>query len=316
MNARISTLSSPFLLCLLAACGGGGGGSSAPATPSEAEPTTLAVALDFGVQAGSQPVACGTPLPALGTGATAAELRDLRFYVSGLALINSAGTAVPVTLTQNEWQYRNVALLDFENGVGACSDGTAATNTRIVGTVPAGTYTGVELQMGVPVSHTAADGTTVSLNHTDTAAAPAPLDIQAMTWSWQAGRKFAKIEVNPAGGMVNGDGTVSSTFNFHLGSTGCTGNPATGETVSCSAPNRMGFHFHAFDQATQKIVLDISRLFETSNIAVNAGGASGCMAGKTDPECPVMFTALQVDIDSGLPIDEGHEQTIFSVAAK
>ena len=68
-----------------------------------------------------------------------------------------------------------------------------------------------------------------ALNHSDYATATKPLDVAAMAWSWQSGRKFAKIEVTDPAGAT---GTwTAKTFNVHLGSTGCTGNPANGETV-------------------------------------------------------------------------------------
>ena len=314
MNRIFSLLASASLIASVTACGGGGGGS-ANATTSAAD-TPLAVALDFAVSAAGQAIACGTTLPPMGTSGTAAELTDLRVYISELSLIDGDGNRVPVELDQNVWQYRNVALLDFEDGSGSCANGTADTNTRITGTAPAGTYTGVDMVMGVPVSHTDAAGATESLNHTDTTAAAAPLDIQGMAWSWQAGRKFARIEVSPAGGVIKADGTTASTFNFHLGSTGCTGNPATGETVSCTAPNRMAFHLHDFDMETQKVMLDISKLFESANLVADSGGANGCMSGKTDPECAPIFEAMKVDIDSGESIDAGHGQALFVAAAK
>ena len=42
-------------------------------------------------------------------------------------------------------------------------------------------------------------GVPFPLNHTDITTAPAPLDLTSMDWSWQSGRKFAKIELVPRG---------------------------------------------------------------------------------------------------------------------
>ncbi len=306
----------PTLLALtLSACGGGGSGGGDTHPPPSAD---RQVSLEFSAQAGQTPVGCGTPIAALGSGAVQAELNDLRFYVSELALVKADGTAETVQLAANEWQLpeSGVALIDLEDGTGACADrGTAATNAAITGTVPAGNYTGLRMTLGVPSSH----------NHTDTAAAPAPLDIQAMAWSWQAGRKFVKIEVAPVGGVyrpANPDVTPPITegqsprWNLHLGSTGCTGNPVSGETVSCAAPNRVVLHFDNFNVDTQRLVLDLQTLLLSSNLSIDLGGPYGCMSGKTDPECPAVFETMALDMESGLTVDRGRNQRIFRIEAR
>lgn len=156
---------------LLAACGGGGGGDNGqPTTPTT--PTTptgpQAVAIEFAAKAGSLPAKCGTPIAGMGTSQATVDLHDLRFYVSGVSLINDKGEAVAVTLDVNDWQTKEVTLIDLEDGTGACADaGTQAQNTQVRGTVPAGTYKGIRMTVGVPSS----------VNHTDYAVAPKPLEI-------------------------------------------------------------------------------------------------------------------------------------------
>ncbi len=287
---------------LVAACNGGGSEDSGPAN----------IALEFAAKAGNTPVSCGTAIAALGTGALQSQLKDLRFYVSNVNLIDRSGKATPVTLKANDWQDpAGVTLIDLENGTGSCAGGTAATNNAVVGTIPSGDYTGLSLTIGVPSA----------LNHSDFAAAKKPLDIQAMAWSWQSGRKFIKIEVDPVGGVTT-PGTppnpdvVSSTWNMHLGSTGCTGNPATGEVVTCSAPNRVNLTFASFNTGTQRLVVDLQQLFLTANLSQNLGGALGCMSGKTDPECPAVFTPLGLDIATGLMQNGGANQTVVRAEAK
>ncbi len=286
----------------LAACGGDDDG------PRE-------VSLQFAAYSGGTAVACGTAVTALGSPATTAQIKDFRFYVSGVKLIRVDGSKAPLKLGANDdWNHTNAAgdavtLIDLENGTGSCAGGTAATNAVLKGTVPAGDYVGVEMQMAVPFS----------LNHSDYAAAPKPLDIQGMAWSWQSGRKFAKIEVTDPDGATGI--WTDKTFNFHLGSTGCTGNPATGATVNCATPNRMAFHFHAFDPAAQKIAVDVQALLAGNDITRNQAGAVGCMSGGTDPECLKVFQALALDwkadgTGTGLPLDEGHAQTLFKAIAK
>lgn len=317
---------SPRHLCvvaaaaLLSACGGGGEDT----TPKRVE-------IRFAAVNGTQPVACGTRLPSVGTAGVAADVHDLRFYVSQLALINDKGTAVPVTLDSNAWQLTQgdeaVTLIDLEDASGKCAnaDNTKEMNAVVTGTVPAGTYVGLSAQMGVPET----------LNHSAIAGGKAPLDIAAMAWSWQSGRKFSKIEIDPVGGITtaptssNPHGGSANTFYVHLGSTGCAAkvdangaavkDPAGNPVYTCAAPNRMAFTLPAFDASKQNVVLDIGKLFSGSNVTKDGGGPIGCMSGTTDPECPAIFSQLQIAYGagaSGLPINGGAAQQLFSARAK
>jgi uncharacterized repeat protein (TIGR04052 family) len=145
-----------------------------------------------------------------------------------------------------------------------------------------------------------------------------------MLWSWQSGRKFSKIEINPVGGMTTPAGAKVATYNFHLGSTGCTPKlDAAGAAIpnsgTCTNLNMADFSLAAFDASTQKVALDIGQLFKTSNLTQENGGAPGCMSGATDPECAVIFTELQVSYGSGSngkPINGGAAQKIFKAIAK
>jgi uncharacterized repeat protein (TIGR04052 family) len=288
---------------VLAACGGGG---------DDDGPQT--VTLNFAAYAGSTPVKCGTAVAGLGSGNVAAQIKDFRFYVSNVKLVKADGSEVALTLAANDdWNLTSggqaITLIDLEDATGACSAGTAATNAVVTGTVPAGNYVGVKMTMGVPFA----------LNHTDYAVATKPMDVQAMAWSWQSGRKFAKIEVTDPDGTTGS--WVAKTFNFHLGSTGCTGNPASGETVSCTAANRMDFSLAAFNPATQKIAVDLQALLAGTDITVNRASAPGCMSGGTDPECLHVFEALAIDwkadgTGTGLPVNGGAAQTLFRAVAK
>lgn len=289
---------------VLAACGGGGGDDDGPQT----------VTLNFAAYAGSTPVKCGTAVAGLGSGHVAAQIKDFRFYVSNVKLVKADGSEVALTLAANDdWNLTSggqaLTLIDLEDATGACSAGTAATNANVTGTVPAGQYVGVKMSMGVPFA----------LNHTDYAVATKPMDVQAMAWSWQSGRKFAKIELSDPDG-ANGS-WIAKTFNFHLGSTGCTGNPASGETVACTAANRMDFKLAAFNPATQKIAVDLQALLAGTDITVNQASAPGCMSGGTDPECLHVFEALAIDwqadgTGTGLPLNGGAAQTLFRAVAK
>lgn len=159
------------------------------------------VAIRFALAAGDQPVECGRDIAGLGAGGQPAQLHDARFYVSAPTLIDAAGREVPIELEQNDWQYANLALLDFENKTGKCI-GTADVNDTIKGSAPRGRYKGISFVIGVPSVTRDKDGKDVVLNHSNFATAPAPLDLQSMSWNWQAGRKFIKIEIDPDGGVT------------------------------------------------------------------------------------------------------------------
>lgn len=159
------------------------------------------IAIRFALAAGDQPVECGRDIAGLGTGGQPAQLHDARFYIAAPALIDAAGHEVPIELEQNDWQYANLALLDFENKTGKCV-GSADINDTIKGSAPRGRYKGFSFVIGVPSVIQDKDGKDVILNHSNFATAPAPLDLQSMTWNWQAGRKFIKIEVDPDGGVT------------------------------------------------------------------------------------------------------------------
>jgi uncharacterized repeat protein (TIGR04052 family) len=278
------------------------------------EKHVMAVNLQFAAVAGTTPVACGTPIPGLGTGSTTAALQDLRFYISNVRLVRENGSSVPLTLTGKKGFNlakggNHTTLIDLENGTGSCTEGDRVTNTVIRGTVPEGHYHGVRMYLGVPFV----------LNHSDITSAPAPLDLAGMNWSWQSGRKFAKIEViDPAGAA----GTWAwKAFFVHLGSTGCTGDPATGATVGCRKSNRMAVRLAEFDPKTEKIAVDVKALLAGNDITLNKAGAPGCMSGDTDPECLGVFDALKIDwrpdgTGNGAPIDHGAGQTVFKAIAR
>jgi uncharacterized repeat protein (TIGR04052 family) len=301
---------------LLTACGGDS------STPLPIVATTQAVSIQFAAQANGKDAQCGAvnEIANLGSTNKTAEIQDLRFYVSALELVNDKGQAVAVTLDKNTNQDFGVALLDFENATGACAGGDAKTNTVITGKIPTGTYTGIKFTLGVPDTVVDTSGNTIILNHSNTTAITAPLDVAAMAWSWQGGRKFAKIEFKPTGGVTNQKGTPETTDDatvsswvVHMGATGCTGTDAAG--YSCTNPNLAKVAFDSFDASKQKVVLDVPALLAQSDISVNQNSAIGCMSGSTDKECPAVFEALGLDLLTG-KVSTSKTQTVFKVINK
>ncbi|MBY6244193.1 MbnP family copper-binding protein, partial [Methylosinus sp. Sm6] len=191
---------------------------------------TQPVAVSFALTAGGKEVGCGAPLADLGSGHLSGKLHEARLYVYGFALIDAKGERTPIALTQSEWQYGDVALIDFKDARGgnaACTPGNPAKNTTVVGTAPSGRYVGLAFSVGAPVE-TMVDGKPVAINHSNVETAAPPLDISGMAWNWQAGRRFVTLEVIPPAPVIKPDGSKSRTWMVHVGSTGCKGNPATG----------------------------------------------------------------------------------------
>lgn len=307
---RTLTRLAPLTLALpLALAGCGGGGSDSAATASAPAPQDVTIQFTAVAGAANTAVACGTPLAGVGSVATDAQLTDLRFYLSDVQLVNDQGVAVPVMLQANEWQLSSgadrVVLIDLENAQGACAaEGTAATNAVVKGQVPAGTYVALKASLGVPDK----------LSHSDVMAAAAPLDLMAMGWSWQAGRKFAKIELNPVGGVTTPSGAGTSTvgtYNLHLASTDCTGNNDGNDT--CAKKNVAQIRL-PFNAATQQVAIDVAEVFRGSDIRTNQDGAVGCMSATSDSDCPALFAKFGLDLATGA--QAATAQTVFRAIAK
>jgi uncharacterized repeat protein (TIGR04052 family) len=244
-----------------------------------------AVTIEFGAVVGSADFVCGQSYDNLGTPATTAAATDFMMYVHNVRLVTPAGAEVPVTLTaDNLWQADNVALLDFAaGGAGTpCPNASSATNTQVVGTAPAGSYTGVKFDLGLPFDR----------NHQDQTTAAGPYSPTRMFWSWNAGYKALRLDLTSTG--------FPSGWFIHLGSTGCTptGSASTVPT-SCVAPNRPSVSITGFDLTEDRIVADVAALVAGSDLNQNQGGPAGCMSGTTDLDCPSIFSSFGLAFNGG-----------------
>lgn len=272
------------------------------------------------------PLATSSPAVALPTPvaqATPGQMVDLRFYISNVLLWDASGNAVPLVMTEDATQSKNVALMDFGYNTALAGQPVTCTTTyktAITGHVVPGTYTGISFTLGVPVR--SADLTT-KLNHSDpadTVNTPLPLQNLATNWSWQSGRKFTKIEFAPT---TPANKPVPTNFmattpklNVHIGSVGCGGNPVAGTETACTNPNKLGVKFDAFNAASNKIALDVAALFAESDLTYDGGGPAGCMSGPTDPECAAIFKTMGIGFSgprAGRTLHGAQAQTIFSV---
>ena len=133
-------------------------------------------------------------------------------------------------------------------------------------------------------------------NFVDLASAPAPLNVTGMYWIWQFGYKFLKL-----------DGTTTSPFFLHLGSSGCPGaNPEAPPDGPCANPNMVTYTLTGFDPWAQTVVADLGAVLATSDLTKNTPNtAPGCMSEPTDPECLTILPRLGIgDIT---------KQTLFKV---
>lgn len=240
-----------------------------------------AVSVRFRPMVGTQPFSCTQSYTGIGTTGSTIEPKDFKMYIHHLRLIDGAGAEVPVALTQDgAWQLEDIALLDFEDQTGTCTNGTSQTRLVVEGTAPAGVYTGIRFVMGLPFDR----------NHGDATTAPSPLNLTTMFWSWNAGYKFLRADFNSTG--------LPGGFNIHLGSTGCNGASGTSVPTLCAQENLVEYTFTGFDPAAQVLVADLAALLAATDVDVNtATTAPGCMSSPSDPECTAIFSRL------GLPFN-------------
>jgi uncharacterized repeat protein (TIGR04052 family) len=262
--------------------------------PEDSGGQPLNVSITFKPMVGSQAFACGQTFTGLGTTATSYEPKDFRLYIHNVRLVSTQGMEVAVTLTDDgTWQKDGVALLDFENKTGLCSNGTDATNGRIVGTVPGGQYSGLRVTLGVPFEK----------NHQDASTASAPLNVSTLFWNWNGGYKFMRLDGRTTG-QPNG-------YNLHLGSTGCQ-MAGPNQVTSCQQSNRVEAMLTDFELGKSQVVVDIAALFAGSNLDFNQAQSSpGCMSTPDDADCAPIFQRL------GLAFGDTHahpgQQSLFRV---
>ena len=261
------------------------------AAPGHAAERT--VTLDFAGEFAGAPFDCGRTVEGLGASDTDVTVSDYRLFVSEVRLIDASGGETPLALeTDGRWQGEGVALLDFEDGSGNCTNGTPETNAEVTGTVPEGDYVGVAFDIGVPFA----------VNHGDPTLAGSPLNLTAMFWNWRGGYRFLRVDMAPAGeGEMPGEQEMAAEgghggahggrgWALHLGSTRCDAPSPTSAPESCADPNRVAVRFDDFDPDADTIVVDPAAVLAEADLSGNAPDTSpGCMSAPDDTDCePVM----------------------------
>lgn len=202
-------------------------------------------------------------------------LTDLRFYVSDPKLLGTDGVPVPLKLIEHgHWQQSGLALIDLEDGSGACVNGTPRMNAKVIGQVPAADYSGLMFTVSVPFEK----------NHADPLAADAPLDDSSMHWHWNSGYKFLRV------GLANS----SDGFWMHVGSAACEG--TTGNITGCRHPNRISVSLLDY-RPGDRIRVELDGLLQS--VDLNDGVASDCSSGRAETSCRDPFRVLGLDFDTG-----------------
>lgn len=284
---------------LLVGCGSSSSESSTAFTES--------ISISFEAKANNTTIDCDTQLTGLGSAGTDADLKDFRLYLHAIEFETDRARSVPMILDENIWQSSGVALIDFQNKDDSCSGAAKVTNKVASGKVvleEGESITGLNFRMGLPSE----------LNHQNPTTANTPMNISSLTWSWQAGYKFMRVDIAPVGGVTRPtDGSYNNTtWNMHLGSTNCSGDPQSGEDVVCGFVNRPQINLSGFTPGTSTIVVDYGNLVANANVGQDEAGAPGCMSGSTDPECQSLFTALGLDLATG-NANSSQTQSVFRI---
>lgn len=231
------------------------GDGSAPSAPYDAGPQQP-VTIRFRAQIFDREFRCGERYSGMGKTGVTVEPADLRFFVQDVRLISESGNLVSVTLAERApWQVSSVALLDFADDQGACSQGSRETHDQIEGSVPVGVYRGIAFRNGVPER----------LNHEDPLLHPPPLQATDLTWGWLTGFKFFVAELRQVAGSDEDAGVASGFGLLHIGSADCNGSPKDG-SARCTRSNRNDIRFEQFDAENDVIVVDVGKLFANTDL--------------------------------------------------
>ncbi len=218
-------------------------------------------------------------------------LRDLRFFVTDVRLGDARGGEHTLLIADDgAWQAQGVALVDLEDGRGACREGTPEVRrvvlTRAAPRGPPGGHllpspAGAEragrtlrFRIGVPFA----------VNHADPARASGALALTSMHWSWRAGYKFLRLSATLE------DGTP---WFLHLGSTGCEG--TIGAVSRCRHPSRPEVVLDEFDPVRDEVRFDPQSLFAALAAAPTDARAASCMGVPSAPGCAPVFPILGLD---------------------
>jgi len=267
MLARTARWTSLCSLGVVFACG------ASDSTSERLRPIEIRFAA---VDANGSPFVCGATDLGI-AGLTDATPGDLRLYVHDVHLLDAGGDRVELAMEDDDtWQHvegdDHVALLDFEDGTADCRHvifgkvKTEQTRNIIRGTpAESGPYSGVGFKVGVPAS----------LNHSETAPAPAPLNSTGMDHGPADGRQFIRFSFySPSLGAP-----AEGAYNLYVLRSVCNNviddgrRPSSG--TECSKNNRPMVTLRrpdGFDPSSDEIVIDVDALVDAYTTPGSPGG--------------------------------------------
>ncbi|MGA3239166.1 MAG: MbnP family protein [Bryobacteraceae bacterium] len=114
---------------------------------------------------------------------------------------------------------------------------------------------------------------------------PPPLNLTALAWVWNAGRKFAARFFQPR--FAAGLRAPSWQYRMHPNQTGIT------VPTTCAQPNRPEVELASFDTVKNVVIADLGALLADSDIDQNTPNTpAGCTSGLNDPDCGPIFANL------------------------
>lgn len=285
------------------------------------------VNISFAAEFIGQPFDCNAQFSGIGLTNAKVTVSEFKVFVSNFRMLDETGKEFPVELVDDGlWQQQKVALLDFENGEGNCSNGTSQTNSQIAGLVTPGQYTGIAFEIGVPFD----------MNHVDPTLASSPMNLTSMFWNWRGGYRFMRVDLavadkmkmdtteqvephtkhSPDEAMVkNMEMNVANKHSpeteegkhggkhaahgagrgwaLHVGSTGCEATSPTTPPSSCKNSNRIAVTIDQFNPEVDTLIIDPGAVLSQADVTKNTPEtAPGCMSAPTDPECEPAFNLL------------------------
>ncbi len=205
---------------------------------------------------------------------SAVQVRDFRFYVHDVELLDRSGRAHPFLLQPDGmWQDERVALVDL------VGDGEEDRHSQLRGRIGAQVegLVGIRFTVGVPFD----------LNHSEVLKASPPLNRGDLFWSWQAGYKFLRVDL----------AEQSKEWSFHLGSTGCASASALRPPQSpCAQPNTFTVELKGFNPLEEPVRVELSELID----AMRAPDAGTCTGGYAhDSTCSIAFETTGLNVRTG-----------------
>jgi uncharacterized repeat protein (TIGR04052 family) len=299
----------------LAACGSDNADSK-PSAAGEEAPSPFS--LRFALTSGERPVGCNDTLTGLGKdGRASVTMNDVRFYVSDLVFLDSAGKEVELTLDENDFQLQHergtVSLVDLTSTTeGGCtpdafpdSEGTKRTHDAVTGTTQLGKVAAVRFAVGVPQALMGYMASNYTFED-----APTPLG--ECFWPWALGyRHFVFNFMAKNGAGEPGMGLV------HIGSLDCAPDfesMALSDRESCTFVNNPAVELTKFSLTKNVVTVDLAQILKDLDFVAptydEAGEVTGSAPGvgchsfpddeaTGDNDCGPVFDAFGLSPETG-----------------